>query len=207
MSWTELIFIIMSNMELCFRFVLNTRWIIQRCICYCSAGLTQNQSLFCFSYCQAGKAGGGAWEETQPGQTTQTTPEKGYFRPFHIMLNIWGGGGGGKKEGGRRRKSGTHLDWWCLSSQATVKCDGALLFWRCLNTCLPMGIGELIPYFSFHVHAATPFPIKWSSYQSTNFLPFALTVLSPVPTVAEWDGDCMVLVGFSHKSIQTFQTS
>ena len=29
-----------------------------------------------------------------------------------------------------------------LSSQVTVMCDGALLSWRWLNTCLPMGSSE-----------------------------------------------------------------
>jgi len=44
--------------------------------------------------------------------------------------------------GGRRRKGGGHLEWWHLSSQVTIVCEGALLSWRWLNTCLPMGSSE-----------------------------------------------------------------
>jgi len=46
------------------------------------------------------------------------------------------------KAGGRRRKVGRHLEWWLLSPQVTVMCDGALLSQGWLNTGLPLGSRE-----------------------------------------------------------------
>lgn len=37
---------------------------------------------------------------------------------------------------------GRHLEGWCLSSQVDVVHDGALLSWRWLKICLPIGICE-----------------------------------------------------------------
>jgi len=45
------------------------------------------------------------------------------------------------KAGGRRRR-GERSERWRLSPQVTVMDDGALLSWRQLNTCLPMGSSE-----------------------------------------------------------------
>jgi len=45
------------------------------------------------------------------------------------------------KAGGRRKKGGC-LEFGHLSSQLTIADDRALLSWRWLSTCLPMGIGE-----------------------------------------------------------------
>lgn len=44
--------------------------------------------------------------------------------------------------GGRRRGR-----WWCLSSQNTVWCDGALLSWRWLTISLPLQNGGTFPSF------------------------------------------------------------
>lgn len=38
-------------------------------------------------------------------------------------------------------------EWWCLSSQNTVRCDGGLLSWRWLTISLPMQNGEAFPCF------------------------------------------------------------
>jgi len=38
--------------------------------------------------------------------------------------------------------SGGYSELWHLSSQVTIRCDGAFLSWRWLNTCLPTGSGE-----------------------------------------------------------------
>lgn len=46
-----------------------------------------------------------------------------------------------QKEEGR----GRCLEWWHLSSHITIRCDGAVLCWRWLNGCLPMGRCKLTP--------------------------------------------------------------
>lgn len=57
-----------------------------------------------------------------------------------------------------------------------VTCDGALLSWRLLNTCQPMGIGEEIP-FALLACMALPSPVKLSLSQHIGFLTFALLIL------------------------------
>lgn len=52
------------------------------------------------------------------------------------------------------------LEGWRLFSQVTIMLDGALLSWRWLNTCLPLGSSELIPWFALLEHVAFAFPIK-----------------------------------------------
>ena len=59
--------------------------------------------------------------------------------------------------------------------------DGALLSWRWLNTCLPMGKSELIPCFALLVHVAFALPIELSLSQPMSFLTFTLPILSPIP--------------------------
>jgi len=49
-------------------------------------------------------------------------------------------------------------------------CDGALLSWRWLHTCLLMGSSELIPCFALPAHAAFALPITLSLSQTMNFL-------------------------------------
>ena len=46
------------------------------------------------------------------------------------------------KDGGRRRKGRDVWSDGVLTSQVTVRRDGALLSWAWLNTCLPMGRDE-----------------------------------------------------------------
>ena len=82
-------------------------------------------------------------------------------------------------EGGRREG---RSEWWCVSSRVTVVCDKALLSWRCLNTCLPMGSWEWIPYFALLARAAFALPVKWSLSQLTSFLNFCLSDALPHPT-------------------------
>jgi len=61
------------------------------------------------------------------------------------------------------------LELWCLSSQVTVMRDEALLCWKWLNICLPMGNSKLIPYFALLAHAAFALPLKLSLSQPMNF--------------------------------------
>ena len=72
-----------------------------------------------------------------------------------------------------------------MSSQVTIGHDGALLSWRWLNTCLPMGSAELIPWFTLLACVAFALPIKLSLSQPTSLLPFTLLILSPIPL---WEG-------------------
>ena len=74
----------------------------------------------------------GDWEETEPGQVTPT--DKGMFQTlWHHAQCIKAGM---KEEGGNTWRDGV------LSSQVTIMCDGALLSWRWLYTCLLMGSSE-----------------------------------------------------------------
>ncbi|XP_076190115.1 protein unc-93 homolog A isoform X3 [Aptenodytes patagonicus] len=73
-----------------------------------------------------------SWEGTEPGQLTANDQRD---NPHHMTSCS------AYKAGGRRRKGG-RSDQWRLSSQVTITHDGALLSWRWLNTCLPMGRSE-----------------------------------------------------------------
>jgi len=84
----------------------------------------------------------------------------------------------GKKEGGC-------LEFWLLSFQVTVTCDGALLSWRRLNTCLPMGDNKLIPYFALLVCVAFAFSINMSLSQPMGFFTSTLLIVSPIPSWGE----------------------
>ena len=84
------------------------------------------------------------------------------------------------KDGGRTRKERT-FRVRAYISQVTFMCHGALLSWRWLNTSLPIGSSEWIPYFALHQHTAFTLPIKLSLSQPTSFLTFSLPFLSPIP--------------------------
>ena len=104
------------------------------------------------------------------------------------------------KHGGRRKK-GVCSEWWHLSSQVTITRDGALLSWRWLNTCLPMGSAERIPCFALLACMAFTLPIKLSLSQPTSFFTFTLLILSPIPLWGKWVSECMELgcwLGLNH---------
>jgi len=82
-----------------------------------------------------------------------------------------------REEGGR----GGHSELWPLSSQVTIMCDGALLSWKWLNTCLLMGNTGLILYFALLAHAAFALPVKLSLSQLISFLTFTLPILFLIP--------------------------
>jgi len=73
-----------------------------------------------------------SWRRTQPGQLTPTDQRDILY---HMMSHS------ATKAGGRRRKGGCS-EFWPLSSQVTITRDGALLSWRWLNICLPVGSSE-----------------------------------------------------------------
>ena len=178
----ELIFFIVVCTVLCFGFIMKTVLMItQRCFSYCWAVLTQSEGLFCFSpYSTSEEAGGG--QEAGRGHSQDSWPQltKGIFQTIgchaqHIKLGAEVGRGGCS-------------EWWRLPSQVTVRRDGALLSWRWLNTCLPMGSGEWIPCFASLVCVTFAVPIKLSLSQPTSFLIFTLPIFSPIPLggVSEW---------------------
>jgi len=96
---------------------------------------------------------------------------KGYPTPYDVILSNNQLG----KEEGRR----DHSEWWHLSSQVTVMLDGALLSCRWLNTCLPVGSSEWIPYFALLACAVFSLPIKLLLSQPVCFLTFTILILSP----------------------------
>ena len=135
-------FFTVASMGLCFGFVLKTVFMIQGCFSYCWAALTQSQGLFCFSHHPTSEEAGGA-QEAGRGHSRDSWPQltKGIFHTIsHHAQHRKLGEGGGRAE---------RLERWRFSSQVTVRHDGALLAWRWLNTCLPMGSSEWIPCFAF----------------------------------------------------------
>ena len=179
-------------MGLCSGFVLKTVLLTQGYFSDCWSALTQSQGLFCFSpHQQIGQSAQEPGEGTRLGSWPQLT--KGIFHATwrhaqHIKLGE--GGNGGER-----------LKWQHLSSQVTIMCDGALLSWRWLNSCLPMGSGEWIPYFALLAHAGFTLPVTLSLSQPTSFLTFTLLILSPVPPWGERASGCLVLscsLGLNH---------
>ena len=79
-----------------------------------------------------------SWEGTQLGQLTPTDQRD---IPYH-MTSCSAIKAGGKKEEGRM------FGVMAFLFQVTVTHDGALLSWKWLNTCLPMGSSGCIPYFA-----------------------------------------------------------
>lgn len=70
-----------------------------------------------------------------------------------------------------------HLKLWCLSSQVTVMCGGALLSWRWLNSCWPLGNWEEeIPCFALLVDVAFALLIKLPLSQPMSFPTFSLLI-------------------------------
>lgn len=137
--------------------------ITQRCLWYCWAGLTQTQSLFCLSPHSTSEDIGGAqgfWRGDRWDSQPQVT--KGIFQTIqhhtqHIEL---------EEERGKRG----YLEKWWFSSQVTITHDGALLSRGWLETYLPIGSREWIPYFALLLWMALAFPIKLSSSEPTGFL-------------------------------------
>ena len=171
--------------------------ITQGCFSYCWAVLTQSQGLFCSSHHPTSEEAGGA-QEVWRGHSRDSWPQltKGIFHTIwhhaqHIKL--------GEEEG-----RGGRSEWWRLSSQVTVTHDGALLSWRWLNACLPMGSGEWIPRFALLVHAAFALPVKLSFSQPMSSLTFTLPILSPSRCGGEWASGCVVVLscqlGLNHNS-------
>lgn len=91
------------------------------------------------------------------------------------LCSIW------KGEGRRRKRAAFAVKAFVFQVPGT--CDGALLSWKWLYTCLPMGRGELIPCFALPVYVASAFPIKLSIAQPTNSPTFTLLILSLIPLV------------------------
>lgn len=102
--------------------------------------LTHHQGLiFLHGSLQAGRLGVHRELGRNTAQTTNAQEPKGYPRPHHFVLRnkSWGK----EEEGGM---SGVT----CLSSQVIATRDGALLSWRWLNSCPPLGNGGWISCFA-----------------------------------------------------------
>lgn len=77
----------------------------------------------------------------------------------------------------------------------------ALLPWRWLNTCLPMGSRE----FWLFVCKAFTFPIKMPLSQDVSFLPLPVPIVPLIPLVGEWAGSCWL--GLNHDGGSSHLTS
>lgn len=105
LAGVELTFFPEAVTTLCFEFVLNTELIIWRCFYYCWEGVTQSQSIFCFSCCHASGEAGGA-QEGGRRHRMHRWPQlaTGMFKTvWHHALCI---------KVGKRRDKGTF--GWCL---------------------------------------------------------------------------------------------
>lgn len=71
---------------------------------------------------------------------------------------------------------GEYSKLWHLSSQGTIMCDGTLLLWRWLDTCLPIRNSEVIPCFPYTDGFCFPYSTtfisihKFSSFCSSHSL-------------------------------------
>ena len=129
LSGVELIFFIVASVRLCSGFVLKSVLIIQRYFHYCWGVLTQGQGLLCSSHhCTSKEAGVAHGVGRGHGWDSWAQLTKGIFH------TVWGDAQHIKLEEEEEREGCS--GWWCLSSQVTVRHDGALLPWRSLNTCL-----------------------------------------------------------------------
>jgi len=144
----------------------------QGCFSYCWAVLTRHQGLFC-SHQRVGWGWAKGWEGAQQGQLTPTDHRD---TPCHRTSCS------AMTAGGRWRKGGCS-ERWHLFSQVTITHDGALLSWRWLNTCLPMGSKEWIPCCALLAGMAFALPINLPLSQPMSFLTFTLPILSPHPTM------------------------
>jgi len=174
----ELIFFLIASVGLCFGFVLKTVWVTHQCFHYCWAVLTQSQGFFCFSHHPTSEEARGA-RGVGRGHSQDSWPQMttGIFRTTwrHAQCIRWG-----EEEGSRG-----HSEWWHLSSRDTVRCDGALLSWRWLNTCLPMGSSEWVPCFALLADTAFAYLINclYLNPRVFSLLPFHF---SP-PCHSEWE--------------------
>lgn len=64
---------------------------------------------------------------------------------------------------------------------STIGHDGPLLSLRWLNTCLPLGRGELTPWLDLFSCVASPLPTELFLSQATSFITFTLPILSFIP--------------------------
>ena len=133
----------------------------------------------------------GSWEGAQPGQLTQTGQR---LIPYHTTSCP------AYKAGGRRRKGGTFgVMALVFPSNPYVRWSPAFLGW--LNSCLPTGRSERIPWFALLACMAFALSVKLSLSQPRSFLAFTLPILSPIPPGGA--SSCMVLkcwLGLNHNT-------
>lgn len=154
-----------------FEFVLRRGLIVQRRFHFCWAGLTWCQGISLHptrEETQNTQEAGGQHSQASWPWLTKRIFQATWHHAQLIKL---------EEEGGR----GRHWEWQCLSSQATVTCDGAWHSWRWLNTYLPMVSDKCVPCFVFFICMAFILSIKLPLTQPTSFFTFMLLILSPIP--------------------------
>ena len=96
LSGIKLIFFVEVYIMICFGSVMKTVVIAHQCFSCCSAMLTLNPGLFCFSHCQQG-AGGAQGSGRGTASTADSDWPKGI--PHHVIscpaLKVWDKGGEG----------------------------------------------------------------------------------------------------------------
>jgi len=145
---------------------MKTVGIYQQYFSCCKAVLTQSQGLFSFSHHPAS-------EELEVHKKLRgDTPIDQRDIPYHVVSCS------SIKYGVKKRKGRmfgvmefvfprNHYVWW------------ALLSWKWLNICLPMGSSEWIPYFAMLVHIAFALPSKLSLCQPMRSYTFTFLIFLP----------------------------
>lgn len=107
--------------------------------------------------------------------TADSSWPKGCAIPYGIMLS--------NMSHGEKGWTGNAQSYWVYLSM----CDEALLSRKCLDTCLLMGRGKWIPYFTLLVHAAFSLPFKLSLSKHMNFCSLTpLSILHPTGCEQAW---------------------
>lgn len=147
--------------------------------CYCWSVLAQSPSLSCSSpHPISGEAGGS--QEAGRGHSRNSWPQ---LIP-DIFLSIWH-----HVQHIELGEEEEYSEWWCLSSQVTIRGDKARLSSGWHNTCLPTGNDERIPHFAFLVcgFCFTCYIVSVSTHE------FFLWILCPILLMEQWASCCVGL--------------
>lgn len=159
-------------MELCFGFMMKTVLITLWCFSCCRAVLAQSQGRFCFSHCPHNKQAGNS-----QGDGRGHNQDSRHKWPCRILCDVMHSNKSWVKE----------LFVFLRNTQ------WAVLSWKWLNICLPMGNSEWIAYCALLAYTALTLPLS----HPTSFLTSTLSILSLISlrgheqvvvwgTVAHW---------------------
>lgn len=146
----------------------------QGCFRYCWAALSQHQALG-LSCCSVSELAG---MHRKLGGDTESWPKltKGIMQTSIVFNN--------KSWGKERTRGDIQSEGICLPKSPL--CDGALLAWRWLSTCLTKRILEFVPCFD--LLECMTLAIKLLLSQPMSFLPFSHLILLSIFLEGEWPG-------------------